>query len=293
MKNTYQKILVTAITVLLAAPFVCVGGEKEQQDFWSEDNPKAGYKAFQPSHENPEDTMAWLKKACPEKAQELRRLREQNPERFEAKIREMKHRRYESKYKGQKDHRGFPYGPHKQGFGPAAGYDRKPSAERMREKHSEYIKWLGKNYPEKAEKMAELKEKNPRLYFKHLKMGHRKHRKIMEAEEENPRLAEVLKQDMELKGKRDKLFKAIRKAGDDKEKEKLTRQLKEVISSRFDLIVKRKQIAYEQLQKKLEALKKRVEESQIETQKWNKLKDEKVSQRLEELLTKTETFNWD
>jgi len=239
MKNTYQKILITAITVLLAAPLVCAGSEKKQEDIWSKDNPKA-------------------------------------------------HRKW------QKEHFGPQGRIRKPSFGQgAAGNKRGQFMGYMREKHDEYIKWLEKNYPEKAEKLAELKEKNPKLYFKYIKMGHRKCRRIMEAEEESPQLAKVLKQDMELKGERDKLLKAIRKAGDNKEKEKLTGQLKEVVSSRFDLIVKRKQIAYEQLQKKLEELKKRVEESQVEAQKWNKLKDQKVKERLEVLLAKTEKFNWD
>ena len=72
----------------------------------------------------------------------------------------------------------------------------------------------------------------------------------------------------------------------DKEKKKLTAQLEEVVSSRFDLVVREKQIAYERLRKKLEELKKRVEESQAEVDKLMEVefKTENVKKRVEELM---------
>ena len=67
---------------------------------------------------------------------------------------------------------------------------------------------------------------------------------------------------------------------------------REKTMSKFDLIVKRKQITYEQLRKELEELKERVKESEAEVEKWKKVKSEKVNERLEELIGRTEKFNW-
>jgi len=164
----------------------------------------------------------------------------------------------------------------------------------MHERHGEYLEWLGKNYPEEAKKIADLEGKNPELYGRRIGLGFRKHRRILEAAKENPALAEVLKEDLELKEKRDKLLRKIRAATDDNEKKETTKQLEEVVSSRFDLIVKRKQIEYEQMLKKLERLKKQVEESESKVEKWKDaaFKSESIKARLEELVGETNAFKW-
>jgi len=66
-----------------------------------------------------------------------------------------------------------------------------------------------------------------------------------------------------------------------------------VIAGRFDLIVRRKQIAYERLLKRLEELQKKVRESRGEIAKWrsDELKNENVKQRMQDLLEPK--FNWD
>ena len=59
------------------------------------------------------------------------------------------------------------------------------------------------------------------------------------------------------------------------------------------MIVKRKQIEYEQLSKKLEKLKEQVKRSEAEVEKWENVKDKEVKQRLEELISRAEKFNWE
>ena len=100
---------------------------------------------------------------------------------------------------------------------------------------------------------------------------------------------------MELKKKRDELLGKIRAATDEDEKKKLKEELEEVISDKFDLLVKRKQIAYEQLLKKLEELKEDIKKSEAEVEKWKdaKFKNESVKARVEELMSRTEKFKWD
>ena len=86
--------------------------------------------------------------------------------------------------------------------------------------------------------------------MKQLGLSLKKYGRIAEAARENPRLAEVLKKDLELRQQQDKLLEEIKAAGD-KDKEELVKDLKEVLNNRFDVIVERKQIEYEQLSKSL------------------------------------------
>jgi len=118
---------------------------------------------------------------------------------------------------------------------------------------------------------------------------------IYRAWRQNPELGRVLKEKLELKEKRDRLLRRIRASKSEKDKKKLIAQLEEVVSSRFDLMVREKQIAYEQLRKRLEELKKRVEESQAEVDKLMdvEFKTENVKARIEELIRRTRKIKWD
>ena len=166
---------------------------------------------------------------------------------------------------------------------------------RMRERYAEHLEWLEKNYPEEAKKLAELQKEKPELYMKQMAISLRKYRRIQEAEKDNPKLAEVLKEDLALKGKRNRLVRKIRAEENEDEKNKMTEELEEILNERFDLILQRKQIAYEQLSEKLEKLKEEVKKSKESIEKWNdpELKDEKVKTRLKELVTGEGKFRWE
>ncbi len=70
-------------------------------------------------------------------------------------------------------------------------------------------------------------------------------------------------------------------------------ELEEITSQRFDSIIKKKQIEYEQMRERLEHLQKRVQESQAEIEKWKASKADKVKERMQELIRGTEKFQWD
>jgi hypothetical protein len=131
--------------------------------------------------------------------------------------------------------------------------------------------------------------------MKRIAISFRKYREIREAERENPKLAEILKQDLELRSQRNRLIRKIRAEENQDEKDKLAEELEEVLSKRFDIILQRKQIAYEQLSEKLEKLKEEVKKSKASIEKWNdpKLKDEKVKTRLKELVSGEGKFRWE
>ena len=164
--------------------------------------------------------------------------------------------------------------------------------QRMQRKHEEYLDWLKENYPQEAQELEKVRQENPELYMRRVMHSSRKYGRIAEAAKDNPELAAVLKEDLELKDERDEIVQKLRSA-EGEETEALTAELKEIVSRRFDLIVKRKQLQHKQLLEKLEKLKKQVEESEAEAEKWEATKDEKVQSRLKELLERSEKFRWD
>ena len=312
MKKTYGTILVLAIAtvILLSGPLPCVAVE-EEEDVWREDEAKGKHWRFELTDEVIEHVMVRLRETNPERAKELKKLREKKPKQFKAELREIMREQFAGRFGEHREGIGG-RGPGPEGgamggggFGGGRGMrdrereKRDPErrerterwGERLRERYAEYLEWLEKNYPEEAQELAELKEAKPDLHMRQFWLSYRKYRRIFEASEENPKLVEILKEDLELKEKRDKLLGKIRTASGDEKKE-LVGELKNVVSSRFDLIVKRKQITYEQLRKELEELKERVKESEAEVEKWKKVKSEKVNERLEELIGRTEKFNW-
>ena len=303
MKTTYGTILVLvlATAMLLTAPLPCAAVEKEEENIWSEDEPRGGHRWFELTDEAIERMMSQLAKSNPEEAEELEKLRDRDPEKFREAMRErfgkrFKQRMEQRKQRAGRKHRPGPDMPFMRPEGPGGQPKREmmrgqKRERQMREKHTEYIEWLEKNYPEEAEKLAELRKEKPELYRKQIGLSVKKYGRIAKASKENPELAEALKEDLELKKERDKLLSKIRTASDD-EKEELVEELEKVIGSRFDLVIKRKQIRCEQLRKKLEELKEQVKRSQAEAEKWKGVKGEKVKERLEELISRAEKFNW-
>ena len=295
MKTTYGTVLVLtmAVTILFTA-LPCLAVEKEgEEKVWLKDKPKQPYEWFELTDEKIEHIMAWLAESDPEKAKELAQLREEDPEKFKVELKKAKQEKYgkydEKHWEGQKLHseKDMPIAG-AGGPGGGRGEVMRRERERMHDRHAECLEWLGKNYPEEVKKLTELKDKKPELYRKQLRYRCEKYRKIIEAEEENPQLAEVLKQDLELKMKRGKLLRMIKAETDENQKEKLVKELTEVIGDRFDLIVKRKQIRYELLSKRLEELKEELKRSEAGIEKWKAAKF-----REEELMSRTEKFDWD
>ncbi len=292
MKTSYGTILVLAMAaaILFTTALPCRAEEKEEENIWLEAEPKLEQGRFELTKEKIERMMNQLAETDPEKAEELKQLREKDLEKFKAELgeamrqqfgRRTREHRQERSERHMKKHSG-PFGPGDM-----------PPGMGMHWRHGRYLDWLKENYAEEAEKLAELSEKDTGLYWKQLGLSLKKYGKIEEAARENLQLAEVLKEDLVLKQQRDKLLEEIKNASDD-EREKLVEELKGVISNRFDLIVKRKQIEYEQLLEKLEELKKEVKQREAKVEKWKdaKFKNESVKTRLEELVSKTDEFRW-
>ncbi len=231
-----------------------------------------------------------IRETDPQAADRLTELHEDDPEAFREEIREYIRTHQRDMFGDEQ--REVP-GP-REGKGPRELGGR-PWRERMKEmqkKHEEYLSWLKENYPEEANELEQVRQKNPRLYILRLGQSGRKYGPVAEAAKDNPELAAVLKEDIELKDQRGEILEKLASAKPE-EKDALTAQLKEIVSKRFDLIVQRKQLQHKKLLQRLEDLKKQVESSEAEVEKWKASKDEKVETRLKELLERSEKFHWD
>jgi len=287
MKASYGVILVLAMAaVIILSILPCAAqrtGEEKKEDIWHEDEPTGprgdprggprrgpgpGRRRLELTDEIIERVMKELAESDPAKAKELAKLREKEPEKFKDEIREVMRKQFGERIRKHMD-------------------------ERRRKRQAAFLEWLGKIYPPAAEKLANLKEQDPERYIKTFDRVVEKYGYIYRKWLQNPELGRVLKEKLELKEKRDRLLRRIRASKSEKDKKKLITQLKEVVSSRFDLIVREKQIAYERLLKQLEELKKQIEESQDEVDKLMDFKTENVKARVEGLIRRIRKFKWD
>jgi len=314
-----MSLMIMMLTVMTAKTFA-------KENMWEEKTRKVEL-----SKEKIDHIMERIADNNPKLARELRELRKEKPELFRKKIRAIIRERYrdndkENMPRGDRDRkhdgrgknlrneeRGMrgKDGDHKKRKGPGEhgmsmkkhdGKGMMPGMnklggrgvfrERMQKKHDQFIKWLKKNYADAAKKLEAVREKAPEKYLDLVAETRKKFEKIMHAEKKNPELAKVLKEDLKLKGEREKVLKEIR-GSSGKERDELIDELKDIVNARFDLIVRRKQLQYEGLRKKLAELEKQVEKRQGEVEKLQDQRTGAIAQRLEELIGKTEKIKWD
>ena len=210
-----------------------------------------------------------LRENDPKKAEELERLRIEDPNKFQIEL---------GRHGGEE-------------FGRIV----RERIERWRnQRRDEFLQWLEKNYSQDAKELAGLKEKDAKLYWEKFEIVSKKYWRIFEEEKRDPELADVLKEDLELRKNSEELIRKIKGTKDEKTRKELTEQLEEVISRRFDLIIRRKQIEYERLLRRVVELQKQLEESKLEISEWRDVdfKNENVKNRVKELLG-SGTFKWD
>ncbi len=268
-------LLMAAIVTVSALP--CLGEEKgeekkkeKKEDIWTEEEPRRGWRQFELTDEEIDRVMKGLKGRDPKAAKDLANLRKEDPNEFTTRLRKVAH---EELVKIMRE---------------------RFEAWRNR-RRAEFLEWLGKNYRKEAKELGRLKDTDPDLYAKKYDLISGKYRAIFEASSRNPELAEVLKEDLQLKTRRGELLRRLKTERDEKKKKELAAQLEEVVARRFDLIVRRKEIEYERLLKRLEELRKRICESRDQIHEWKKtkFKEENVKKRLKDLTEGIPKFNWD
>ena len=284
--TTSRTIILLFMTAVVLTTWVPLRGaaqeEKDKENIWIE-GPRGpgrglergrgpgGPERFDLTDEDISRIISSLEKSDPNAVKELEKLRKESPEKFQAEL-----RRY-----GREE------------FG-------KIIRERIegwrRQRQNEFLQWLAKEYPKEAENLAKIKENEPKLYFEKFDLIRNKYWRIFEEERMNPELAEVLKEDLRLKDKEDELANRIKAAKNEKDKQKLMAELKEVASRRYDLIVRQKEIAYERLLKWLEELRKRIKDSRDEIIRWQdaKVKAENIKKHMRDLIEESSPpFRWD
>ncbi len=295
---------VVVLCLAVSAQAVWAAAEKQGNAIRAEDE-----RADQALTEERIDRMMQrLRDSDPSLAAELQQLRRKDAAAFRARMSRLMHERSERRAGAHGDqgrYRRQRKGSDRQMLRPGVGGQEHAGRQARRlsgpgrqmprpEVVEQYLKWLKENYPEQAEELQQLRSDDPAIYRRKLILSFTKYQRIYETSRSNPELAEVLKQDLELKEQRRKLLRKIRTA-DGQAKTELTARLREVVAARYDLITRRKQLEYEQLLERLRRLQKELEESQAELDHWRDpdYKARNVEARVKELLGKSKDFKWD
>jgi hypothetical protein len=208
-----------------------------------------------------------LKESDPKKAKELTTLRKKNPDKFREELQKTIRERWSKRMESWRS--------------------------RWR---AEFLEWLQKVVPDVAQGLANLKNTDPELYAKKYEIIRGKYRRIFDESRRNPDLAEVLLAELELDERQEILIKEIKATKNEQQKKKLMAQLEEVVGNKYDLIIRKKIIAYEFLLKRIEELQKELNKSidEIEKLKDPKIKEQNVLERTKELIepSRPTQFKW-
>jgi hypothetical protein len=297
--KTHEKAVFFVIAALLLSCTFSSPVIAAEEDIWS-DEPAKTPRRFQLTDERIEQILNRIAEKAPQRAEELKRLRKEDPEKFNEQIRAELAKIQPPPKPGPEGPRGErDFSRRRPTESPTPG-DRPRTRgqgrtgrwrENMQRRHEEYIQWLEKRYPDEAERLDELQQNDPEQYFKSVFSSMRKYGRIMDAEKRNPELADILKEDLEIQDLRVELLEQI-KQSNDKKREELVKQLEDLVSRRFDLIVRKKQLQYEDLQKRLQEMQAELKQRQLEVRKLQETKDKALKERLEELIGQTEKVNW-
>lgn len=317
-----QTLLFAAVLVLLMN-MTALSTASAAEDIWAEDSTRAPEHASDPKRIG--RMLERIAEDDPERANELKQLREKDSQEFQKQIHQEMRKFFEKHGRGRKrkgrgddKHRSGmepmgPMGPdfmgpgggmgkgHGKGRGGRSGGRSRDRGgrghggrweDRVQGQHDEFIKWFEKNYPEKAKKLLKLRDRDPEKYMKSFKSAKKKYGEIMDSEKKNPEYSKVLTEDLKLKHQREKLVRRLNSAGAD-ERAELLAELEDTVSKRFDLIIKKKQFRYDALKKKLSKLKTVVEKQESELDELVKSKQAAVTERVNELAGKSEKINWE
>ncbi len=161
------------------------------------------------------------------------------------------------------------------------------SRDGMRKYQAEFRTWLEKNYPQEFKSVTDAKSRSD------MQAVTRRYMPIFMAEKRgHSDMAELLKKDLDLKDQRDALVKEINATDDTTAKAALIKELSTVVSKRFDIVVSKKKVRYNNLKKRITELEKEVEKQEVALDKLESNKDAEVKQRLKELVEPEVKLEW-
>lgn len=235
----------------------------------------------------------------PDKAKQLRELREKDPDAF---MREISERRAGAMRggnggNGNSRRQGAPdMMPEDEGMDAQRGRGgnmRSAVKERFTQRNDEFIAWLEENYPAVAQQLKEAFETHPETAFMDTMHIAGKYRALFETARRNPELANLMKLDDDLKLRRDELLKSY-SSGKIKRKDVLA-ELEEVVSARFDIIIQKRRMHFDELKQRLEELQKEIEKQQKDLETLSSERDAQIKKRVDELTAENEKkdISWD
>lgn len=255
----------------MIAPLAAAETKQTQNDIWR-DEPKVTRPSWQRdlSKEQVERIMQGIQQRDPAKAKELTELQKKDPNRFMTELRDLGRPELDQMF-------------------------RERIEARRQDRNAKFLEWLKINYPAEEQALAKLKEHDPQLYVTAFDNVTNRFGYIYEAESSNAELGAVLKEDLELRKKSDELCARLRNEKSEAKKQALGAELQEVVARRYDLIVRRKEISYEQLLRRVEDLQKQVTDSKDDIARFkdSQIKQENVRQRVEALIGNKIRFKWD
>jgi hypothetical protein len=293
-------MFITTFTILSLCMILPMPSAIAEEDIWT-DEPASRSRRFDLTDERVDRILKMIGEKAPERAEELKRLRKKDPEKFKeqiraelAKMQPPERGRPEGSRPDRDSTRRRPGEPPARDDAPGSRGQRRGGRwrENMQKSHEEYIKWLERNYPDEAQTLQDLQEKDPEQYFRSAFASRRKYGRIMEAEKRNPELAEVLKEDLEIQSLRVGLLKEVNQVNG-KKREEIVKELESLVSRRFDLIVRKKQLQYQDLQKRLEKMQEELKQRQLEVKKLQDSKEKAIEDRVKELIDQGEKVKWE
>lgn len=274
MKQRQTALFVVLLLLVGALPQVALADrtQRNTEDIWEDEADDARqprwYRWY--TKEIADRILKGIQQRDPDKAKQLADLRRKDPEKFKAEL---------GRY-GRKE---------------IEQISRERYEAWRKQKQTDFVAWLKANYPEEEKDLARLQEKDPQLYVKRYEHLYGKYGRIFEADRDNPDLGTVLKEDFELKIRRDQLLARMRREQSEAKRQAIGADLQEVVARRYDLIVRRQEIAYEHLLKKLEGLQAQIESSREEIRKSrdDRRRRDNIRKRIEALTEDQKGFKWD
>ena len=270
--------LATVVALLAVVP-PCRAGDnsnsKDTQGIWSnQDEGRAqrpgrgrGQRRFELTENEIDRIMEGYKKRDPAKAKELEALRKKNPEEFRNQLWE--HARPELEKIGRERWERW-----------------------LQERRAAFLGWLGENAPDESRELAGLKDADPNLYNKKYDLVRRRYWPIFDESRRNPEWAQVLLEDVKLQKRQNELVARIKATTNKNAETRLTGELEDVVAQRYDVILRRRQMAYERLIRRLDDLKDQIKNSRNDILKYQdpKIKEDNVKQRTKDLLEEKKRF---
>lgn len=282
-------LLILATTLYCAAETAPIAPAQEDVNVFIEETPLG---EMQGEHMQ-ERMLDAIERQDPEKAKQLRELREKDPDAFAAEI----NNRRMGVMRGNSRHQGGPEIPPEadrmESMHGRGGNMRNAVKERFTMRNDEFLAWLEENYPTVAKQLREAFENNPETAFMDTMHIAGKYRALFETAKRNPELANLMRMDDQLKQRREELLKNY-SAGKIKRKDVLA-ELEEVVSARFDIIIEKRRMRFDELKARLEELQKEIEKQQKDLETLSRERDAQIKKRVDELTAENgkKEISWD